>query len=168
MGYKKKEPNRPLAPIDWKKVDTMMLAGSTGTEIAGSLGIHPETFYKRYKREHRIGFTGAVYSKKQGGYGNLKTRQYVSAMNGNTQMLKILGEEWLGQGKGTGDVDGDQARTFIGLAEKYTKLEAALLARGISLSDIQNEQSIPHQRCPGEEDQVPNELGAENPMGGEA
>lgn len=158
---------RPLVDIDWNKVETMMLAGCPGTEIAGSIGIHPDTFYNRFRDEKGIGFTEAVYSKKQGGCGNIRVRQYIAAMRGNTQMLKILGEEWLGQGK-RDNADGAEERTLVYFIEKIEKLEAALQSRGISFSDIQDEQFVSHQGPAGEEDQVRNELGSENIMGGEA
>lgn len=161
---------RPEAEIDWNKVDMMILAGCSGSEIAGAMPkpIHPDTFYRRFEKEYGMGFSEYSPERKEGGKGNVRLKQYISALQGNTQMLKTLGEEWLGQGKRDNSTEGDEARIVIYLTEKIEKLEAALLSRGVSLSDIQVESPVPHQGCAGEEDQVRNELGTENPMGGEA
>src|SRR5689334_3736627 len=140
---------RPCAEIDWKKVETMVMAGCSGTEIAGAFGIHPDTFYVRFEKEYGLCFTAYRSRKKEGGDGNIRLRQYISAMNGNTQMLKLLGEERLGQGK-RDESEGSEARTLIYFAEKIEKLEAALHARGISFSEFSDEQPVSHQGCPGE------------------
>lgn len=162
-----KPKHRPLIPIDWNKVDQMILAGLSGTQIAGILDIHHDTFYDRFRIEKGISFSEYRPSRKEGGEGMVMLRQFQSAMHGNTQMLKLLGEERLGQGK-RDNADGTEERTLVYFIEKIEKLEAALQSRGISFSDIQDEQFVSHQGPAREEDQVRNELGSENTMGGEA
>lgn len=91
--------HRPLIPIDWQKVDQMVLAGLSGTQIAGILDIHHDTFYDRFRIEKGISFSEYRPRRKEGGDGLLLLKQWQSAMKGNTKMLQLLGEERLGQGK---------------------------------------------------------------------
>jgi len=94
-----KPKHRPLIPIDWKAVDQMILSGLNGRQIAGLLDISDDTFYERFQIEKGSSFSGYRPLRKEGGDGMILMRQFKSAMNGNTQMLKLLGEERLGQGK---------------------------------------------------------------------
>lgn len=162
-----KPSQRPLAFIDWKKVEVMMLAGSSGEEIAGSVGVHHDTFYRRFQQEYGISFTFASQSKKKAGHGNVRTRQYIAALNGNTAMLKILGEEWLGQGKGNSESSNDDERLEILDEQSKQEMAPSLYQRATVLTDLEDEQPLPHQGCTGKEDQVRDELGSEDPMGGE-
>lgn len=164
---------RKKADIDWDKVRIKMEAGSSGTEIAGSLGIHSETFYRRFKQKYKVGFDGMAHSRREAGYCNLRTVQYVSALSRNTRMMDKLGDVWLGQGKASED-NGDQTRILISIAErmdafseKLKELESSIHSGAVSESALPAESSVSYQGCSGEEDQVRDELGAENPMGGE-
>ena len=95
----KKSPWRPPIEIDWKIVDKMALAGSSGAEIAGYLNCHPDTFYNRFKEEKGVGFSEYAPYRKTGGHAMIRLKQMESAMRGSNQMLTILGKEWLGQGR---------------------------------------------------------------------
>lgn len=163
-----KPSQRPCAPIDWKKVEVMMLAGSSGEEIAGSVGVHHDTFYRRFQQEYGISFTVASHSKKKAGHGNVRTRQYIAALNGNTQMLKILGEEWLGQGKGNSESsDNGDERGAVIEQQNAKEMASSLHNRAIILTDLETEQSLLHQECPRKEDKVRDELGTKDTLGGE-
>ena len=94
---KKKEAGRPLAEIDWKKVENMCLIHCTGEEIAAILGIDYDTLQKAVKRVFKIHFTDYYKQKSAGGKMSLRRRQYTSAMDGNSTMLIWLGKQWLGQ-----------------------------------------------------------------------
>lgn len=152
---------RPLIPIDWKLVDQMVLSGCSGLEIAGSLDIHHDTFYDRFRIEKGVSFSEYSPSRKMGGMGMLRAKQFQCAMRGNTQMLKTLGEELLGQGKRDQSMP-DEGRDTIVLRQKLQRIETILQARGISLSDLENEQSLLHQGFAGEQDKVSTELGADS------
>lgn len=89
--------HRPLVPIDWNKVDRLLQADCKGTEIAGHLGIHPNTFYHRVEVEKGCGFTEYSSSKKLDGDALLRASQYQKAMTGNTTMQIWLGKQRLGQ-----------------------------------------------------------------------
>lgn len=90
---------RATKEIDWVEVEFMMLAQSTGIEIAGAFGVHPDTFYQRFQRQYGIRFTDAITSKIDGGKAKLRSTQFKNAMRGNTQLLLRLGDVWLGQDK---------------------------------------------------------------------
>ena len=90
---------RPQIPIDWNVVDGLLEAHVAGPGIADRLGCHPDTLYDRCIVEKGVNFTAYSVRKREGGKAKLAERQLKSAMQGNSTMLKILGEEWLGQGQ---------------------------------------------------------------------
>lgn len=90
---------RPLIPIDWNKVEIWIKAGCSGVEIAGMIGCTHETFYERYIQEYGSSFSTARSRIEPSGNGMIRTRQFHSAMQGNTRMLELLGKERLGQGR---------------------------------------------------------------------
>jgi hypothetical protein len=90
---------RPPKPIDWNLVERKMEAGCTATEIAWDFRMHIDTFSERFKQEYGKYFTEYAGNFHSVGKGNVRHQQYERAMDGNTQMLTILGREWLGQEK---------------------------------------------------------------------
>jgi hypothetical protein len=90
-------PYRPPIPIDWNKVDKFLESGCPGTDIAGFLGCHPETFYARCKQEKGIGFTEYATQKRSSGDNLLRAAQMQAALQGNTSMLIWLGKNRLQQ-----------------------------------------------------------------------
>lgn len=87
--------------IDWEQVDTLLTAGCTGTEVAGYLGIHADTLYKRCEEEKLIGFTAYLQEKRSNGKALLRAKQYSKAMGktdtGDTTLLIWLGKVSLDQ-----------------------------------------------------------------------
>ena len=83
--------------IDWKKVDKMLQAGCTGTEVAASLGIHDHTLYKRCETDNKISFSDYSAAKRASGDRLLKMKQMDLAMQGDKTMLIWLGKQRLGQ-----------------------------------------------------------------------
>ena len=59
--------------------------------------IDDSTFYDRFKKEFNESFQD--YSSKMHAVGssNIKYMQYIKALDGNMNMLILLGREWLGQ-----------------------------------------------------------------------
>jgi len=88
---------RPKAIIDWEKVDKMLQAGCTGTEVAAALGYHPDTLYNACKRVHKMDFSAYSQAKRAHGDQLLRTAQYSKAMSGDTTMQIWLGKQRLGQ-----------------------------------------------------------------------
>jgi hypothetical protein len=88
---------RPKKEIDWDRVERKMQAGCTLVEIAGHFRIHPDHFCVRFKEQYGDVFTSFLSSFHSDGKGNVRETQYEEALDGNTQMLLLLGKLWLGQ-----------------------------------------------------------------------
>jgi hypothetical protein len=88
---------RPEAEIDWALVDEYLKAGCTGTEIAGVLGVCPETLYTKCQSTHNLVFSVYSQQKKQGGDGVLRKAQYDKAISGDNTLLIWLGKVRLEQ-----------------------------------------------------------------------
>ena len=83
-------------------------------------------------------------------------------------MLKILGEEWLGQGKGQSECAEDDDRSAILDEQDKQEVASPLHNRATVLTDLETEQSLPHKECTGSETIVSDELGTTDSMGREA
>lgn len=88
---------RPVKPIDWKMVDTLLMSGCTGAEIASHFDMHPITFYERVERQYGTSFTNYSSEKKQKGESLLRHKQFEVALKGDKTMLVWLGKNRLGQ-----------------------------------------------------------------------
>jgi hypothetical protein len=89
--------SRPEKPIDWKKVDDLLMAGCLGTEICAHFDMHHETFYNRVKDEYGMGFTAYAAEKRQRGDSILRAKQFETALKGNVTMQIWLGKNRLNQ-----------------------------------------------------------------------
>ena len=94
---KKKGPGKPKANIDWKQVDQYLNAQCDGVEIAGLLGINPETLYNRCKTDNKIGFSEYSAKKRYKGKGMIRVKQFDTMMKGCKTMLVWLGKQYLDQ-----------------------------------------------------------------------
>lgn len=88
---------RPLIPIDWKKVDQLLMAGCLGTEIAAFFAMVPNTFYERVENEYGMKFTQFRQEKLAKGDALLRAKQYEKALAGDNTNLIWLGKQRLGQ-----------------------------------------------------------------------
>ncbi len=88
---------RPCKPIDWKLVDTLLMSGCTGTEIATHFDMNKHTFYLRVEKEYGMTFTDYSSEKKQKGESLLRHKQFEVALKGDKTMLVWLGKNRLGQ-----------------------------------------------------------------------
>jgi len=88
---------RPPKPIDWDRVERKMEAGCTAVEISSHFRIHPTTFVYKFKEKYGDCFTNFSSDFHSDGKGNVREMQYEEALEGNTQMLVLLGKLWLGQ-----------------------------------------------------------------------
>lgn len=91
--------SRPKKEINWEIVEKRMEAGCNGIEIAATLRIDPDTFYRRFEDYYGKRFSDSVGGFYYAGDANLKFTQYMKALAGNTNMLTLLGRERLNQGK---------------------------------------------------------------------
>lgn len=119
-------------PIDWKYVETALRAGSSGARIASHFHMHPNTFYRRFQQEHGCHFSDVQPMGDEDGKGMLEVRQFTSAMSGNTTMLKMLGEERLGQGRKANDLPPNESE----LKDIHTALKKDLPANGDQLKEL--------------------------------
>lgn len=110
---KPKPAHRPIIEINWDLVDSMLRAQSTGVEIAGAAGIHPDTLYDRILIEKGVSFSVYASKLKAAGLGLFRLKQYNSAMKGNSNLLIHLGKELLGQGQKKVDDSPDETRSEI-------------------------------------------------------
>lgn len=105
MAKKKYVPNnkpvgRPEYDIDWKKVDSFLIAGCTGREVACNLGIHEDTFYRQIQRKFNVNFSDYAAAKYSTGDGLLKATRFQKAIKGNVQLMLYLSEVRLKEKRG--------------------------------------------------------------------
>jgi AraC-like DNA-binding protein len=98
---------RPEIPINWNKVEELLMAGAPGTEVAAFLGMHPNTFYRRVEEKFNTSFSDYSAQKKSIGEVLLRLQQFNKAL-GNTQkgdntLLIFLGKQRLGQRENPND-----------------------------------------------------------------
>ncbi|MDQ3747984.1 MAG: hypothetical protein M3367_03050 [Acidobacteriota bacterium] len=92
-----KKAGRPKANIDWALISRKLQAGSKGTTIARSLGIEPNTFYRRCEEDNKVGFSEFLSQKIAEGNDLIYNKQFEVAMKGNVSMLIWIGKQRLGQ-----------------------------------------------------------------------
>lgn len=88
---------RPEKPIDWEKVDQLLLAGCVGTEIAPHFDMSPDALYYKCQQEHNLGFSAYSALKRSQGDSLLKEKQFEKAMSGDNTLLIWLGKTRLKQ-----------------------------------------------------------------------
>lgn len=70
---------RPKAKIDWRRVDQMLMAQCTGTEIAAALGISTDTLTRACLREQKADFAEYSQQKRAKGHATAKEVFYQKA-----------------------------------------------------------------------------------------
>jgi len=87
--------SRPPKPIDWKRVDELLIAGCLGTEIAANFDMHPDTFYNRVKEKYDMGFTEYSSEKRAIGNSIIRAVQFDEAVRKRDRGMLI----WLGKNR---------------------------------------------------------------------
>lgn len=95
---------RPPKEVNWAEVERRLEAGNSARVIAGVNHLDINTFYDKFKKHYGCSFQD--YACKYGnfrdqGKQNIAFMQYMQALKGSSNMLTLLGREWLGQGKET-------------------------------------------------------------------
>lgn len=90
---------RPKKVIDWGEVLKRMEAGISAKIISQIFNVDTDTFYLRFKEEFNCSFQDYSANYHECGKSNIIYTQYLKALEGNTNMLTLLGKEWCGQGK---------------------------------------------------------------------
>ena len=120
----KRPAHRPQKPIDWNRVDELILKGCLGTEIAPRFDMHAVTFYNRVELEKGVTFTEYCIQKRPEGEGMLREAQFDKAMKGDTSMLIWMGKQRLNQRETTTiDVPPETVKSFQGLMEQLEELQ---------------------------------------------
>lgn len=135
---------RPKKDINWELVEKRMEAGNSAATIAEMHHIDINTFYNRFKEYFGANF--ADYSDKfhQCGKSNIAFTQYIKALGGNTNMLTLLGREWLGQGAIKEEIPrNDEIMSF---RHENMLLRAELAEVKEKLNGITNSSSQPEAR----------------------
>ena len=73
---------RPQIPVDWRKVDQMLMAQCDGVDIAEALGMSADTLYLACKRDHNVTFTVYAQQKRAKGVAHAKLTFYQEAFVG--------------------------------------------------------------------------------------
>lgn len=92
-----KAAGRPMALIDWKKVDTLLKAQCSTESIATELAVNVKTLRTACMRDNKVNFSLYSQQKREGGKNLLRAKQYDVAMKGNVAMLIFLGKQYLEQ-----------------------------------------------------------------------
>lgn len=97
----KRETGRPQAIIDWDLVDNLLIAGCSGLEIAGHIGLHHSTLYDRCLTDKKLSFTEYSSKKYAKGDSLLRAAQFAKALGktdkGDNTLLIWLGKTRLKQ-----------------------------------------------------------------------
>ena len=131
---------RPKSVLNWRECAYLCSIGCTQIEIAGFFQIHPNTLNLRIKEEFGVTFAEYYEKNSQGIKVSLRRAQIMKALEGDSQMLKFLGKNYLGQ-KDKVDFDGEVkgANTF---ADLVSGIQAATAAHKTQDEIEQDEQSI--------------------------
>lgn len=115
-------------PIDFKKVETLLISGCSGVEVASHIGVHFETLYDRVKKEFGIPFSEYSQAFKQKGESLLRHKQFCKAMgycqDGDNTQLVWLGKQRLGQRETPTEVDVSE-KTLVQFKSIMNQLDGA-------------------------------------------
>ena len=129
--------------INWDDVDILLTSGCTGTEVAGYLGIHPDTLYARTLAEKGTLFTDYCQEKRSHGKAMLRSKQYAKAMGktdtGDTTLLIWLGKVSLDQIETKKIEDQEKEKKFDEKMDQVLKLLSPPSDLKIEESNINNE-----------------------------
>lgn len=113
------KPNgRTIKPIDWDKVDELLIAGCLGTEIAACFGIHHNTFYDKVYQKYGVTFSEYQQQKASVGDSMLRKTQFDVAQDKDKTMLIWLGKQRLKQREPEAAIQ----LTTVSAAEKFIEL----------------------------------------------
>ena len=89
---------RPKRDINWDLIEKMIESGCPAKEIAGKCDLSMPYFYVVFEQHFEENYDSFRSKRDQAGCASLRLTQYAKAINGNIEMLKLLGRERLGQG----------------------------------------------------------------------
>jgi len=87
----------PRKEVDWEQFDKLCALQCTQNEIAYQMNMCTNTLAARVKEKYDMRFFDLFQERRAPGLIALRNKQYKVAMDGDPQMLKWLGVNWLGQ-----------------------------------------------------------------------
>lgn len=150
---------QPKAIIDWKKVDDLLIAGCSGREIAGQLGIYHGTLYDRCFTDNGIQFSEYSQQKYSKGDALLRATQFAKALGKNKDadntMLIWLGKQRLKQ-REPKNIENEDLNNIVAAVYEITERNRS----GIPIqSRMENKESLCDQRPHGQENSFHSQLG---------
>lgn len=135
--------SRPHIPIDWNRVEAMLVAGCMGTEVAAFFAMHPETFYRRVQEEFGIGFTEYLQQKRSIGDSIIREKQYLKAIGlekeGDNTLLIWLGKNRLKQSETPpNDASEQSVKQHDELMVQIKELRAQLESKDLTNNNTDN------------------------------
>lgn len=147
---------RPQKPIDWEEFEKLCALQCTSEEIASFLGIVKDTLYDRVKLQYGDDYSSIYKRFAESGKCSLRRNQFVLSKK-NASMAIWLGKQWLGQK----DMSKEEIKDIVeDLKDAIRESEGIARANEASRSSMAPEQSVLHQGCERQEDQVQPELGS--------
>jgi hypothetical protein len=145
--------------LDWEEISYKFEARSTIVEVAEEFGVAESTLHARCEKDLGIKISELVRLSRATGTTNLRVKQYSSAMDGNNQMLLLLGRIWLDQKDKENKDNGDEISLLREMLAEIIRNNKGI--PGVSGSKLETEQPILDQGLPREESQIQPELGTE-------
>lgn len=122
---------RPKSIIDWKYVDTLLIAGCSGREISFNIGLNPKTLYERCETEHGVPFSEYSQQKYAKGDSLLRKQQFDKALgrttDGDNMMLIWLGKNRLKQSDAPQEINvsTETVQAFKALMNQFDNVQDA-------------------------------------------
>lgn len=134
---------RSEKPVDWNKVENMLMGGSCGREIASHFDMHPSTLYRKVEEKHNMTFTQFSAEKRAKGDSLLRNKQFEKALKGDNTLLIWLGKNRLNQRDTQNDlpVTNETVAQFSDLMKQLGKLQNKDQALDSSENSISNTES---------------------------
>lgn len=92
---------RPKSDLNWPEINQLLVAGCSGVEVAGYVGVSKETIYDRCLIDNGVGFSEYSQKMKAKGESLLRAHQFAKALGktekGDNTLLIWLGKQRLDQ-----------------------------------------------------------------------
>lgn len=100
----KNKGGRPMADIDYAKLEKLCAIHCTGEECASILGVDYDTLNNHLKADSHGGFSEYFKKHSANGKMSLRRKQFETALAGNVTMMVWLGKQYLEQ-RDKNDID---------------------------------------------------------------
>lgn len=153
-GHKKL--GRPEKPIDWNVFEELCFIQCTSSEVASVLRISVETLYDRVIKNYNEHYSVVYKRYSDGGKSSLRRNQF-NLSKTNAAMAIWLGKQYLGQK----DISREEVRE-IGddIIRAVREIQSEPRVQKSSGSIMEITKPLLDKGRSGEQNQIPNELGA--------